>query len=135
MGIADRVSRMQEKLEHLRATFVARMRGFSTIKEGLVHTSDFLSYEVRLVGTRPKLLACDKGGLTHCPLPFHVDQLKVAGPRCPYTLVNAARCLIFSSFFKRGLWRITRENALLVPSEPLFVVGTQLRDPINSKLT
>ena len=42
MGIADRVSRMQEELEHLRAEFVERMRGFSTIKGGLVHTSDVL---------------------------------------------------------------------------------------------
>ena len=45
MGIAERVPRMQEELERLKAKMVELTRGFSTITEGLVHTSDFL--EVR----------------------------------------------------------------------------------------
>ena len=42
MGIAERVPRMQKYLERLRAKTVELTRGFSTIKKGLVHTSDFL---------------------------------------------------------------------------------------------
>ena len=41
-GIAERVPRMQKELERLRAKTVELTRGFSTIKKGLVHTSDFL---------------------------------------------------------------------------------------------
>ena len=41
-GIAGRVPRMQEELECLRAKMVGLTRGFSTIKEGLVHFSDFI---------------------------------------------------------------------------------------------
>ena len=42
MGIAERVPCMQEELECLRAKMVELTRGFNTIKEGLVHFSDFL---------------------------------------------------------------------------------------------
>ena len=72
-----------------------------------------------LVGTRPKLLAWDRQGLT-CPLPSHV---KVAGPRCPYILVTAA----LSNFFKIfQTWTLTHDakNAL-VTSDPIRVVGRE----------
>ena len=42
VGIAERVPHMQQGLKHLRAKMVKLTRGFSTIKEGFVHISDFL---------------------------------------------------------------------------------------------
>ena len=42
VGIAERVPHMQEELERLTAQTVKLTRGFSTMREGLVHISDFL---------------------------------------------------------------------------------------------
>ena len=112
VGIVERFPRMQEELERLRAKMVELTRGFSTMKEeGLVHISDFLEvrsmigrYEAGIASLRQARLD------TLSPLHSHVDLLKVAGPQCPYLLVTAALCLIFSSFFKRGLSCMTRET-------------------------
>ena len=93
---------MQEELERLRARMVELTRGFSTVQEDLEIFSDFLELRGMVGRHKPKLLVCDKQSLT-CPLPSHVDLLKVAGPRCQYTLGTVALCPIFSSFFRRGL--------------------------------
>ena len=42
MRIAERVPHMQEELERLREKMAELTRGFSAMKKGLVHNSDFL---------------------------------------------------------------------------------------------
>ena len=42
VGIAERVPHMQEELERFKKKMVELTRGFSTMKKGLVHISDFL---------------------------------------------------------------------------------------------
>ena len=88
MGIAESVPHMHEELERLKTRTVELTRGLSIIKEGLENFSDFL-----VVDSRPRLIVCEQGSIF--PQPSHVDQRKVAGPRCQSTLVTTALCLIF----------------------------------------
>ena len=76
------------------------------------------------------MLAYDKRGLLHCPLPFHVGLLKVAGPRCPYILVTAARFLMFSNFYRRGQWHMIAGDRRGVPgsSDPVSTAGNRRGD-------
>ena len=122
VGMAELVLRMREELERHRAEIAELTRIIGAIKEGSVKMSDFLEirsmvglHETENVGLRQARL--DTSSPTS-----RVNLLKAADSRCPYMLVTAARCLMFFSFFERGLWRITQKTPL-VTSEPIRVVG------------
>ena len=108
MGIAERVPRMQEELKRPRAKIVELTRGFSTMKEGLVYISYFLEvrstvgrHETEIASLRQARLDTLSPTLSRRP-----------GSRAPvsYTLVTAVLCRTFLSFFKRGLWCMTRKT-------------------------
>ena len=125
MGIADRVSRMQEKLEHLRAEFVERMRGFSTIKEGLVHTSDFLQVRSTVGRHEAEIASLRQGRFDTLSPTF--PRGPAEDSRAPVPVYSGDRST-FSNFLKLfQTWTMAyyARNALLVPSEPIFVVGKE----------
>ena len=101
MGIAERVTHMQEELERLNAKMVELTRGFSTIKEGLVHTSYFLEV-IRAVGRHGAEIA----GLRQARFDMSptLSRGPAEGSRAPVPIYYGDHCsLIFSSFLRRGL--------------------------------
>ena len=119
--LAERVPHMQNERERHGAEMAELTWRTSAIKEGLVNMSDFLELRSTVVDMRPKLLVCDKLGLIHRSLPFHVDLLKVADSRCPYILETAALCLFFSCFPERGLRRMMQKTPQLLVNQSVLL--------------
>ena len=122
VGIAERVPHMQNERERHGAEMAELTWRTSAIKEGLVNMYDFLELRSTVVDMRPKLLVCDKLGLIHRSLPFHVDLLKVADSRCPYILETAALCLVLSCFPERGLRRMMQKTPQLLVNQSVLSV-------------
>ena len=101
-GIAESVPRMQEELERLKAKMMELTRGFSTVREGLVHFSDFL--ELRgMVGrheaeiTRLRRARFDMSAT--------LSRGPTEGSRAPVPVYSGDRSTLFNflKLFRRGL--------------------------------
>ena len=99
MGTAERVLRMQEELERLKANMVELTRGISTIKEDLAHISDFLElrstagrYEAEIASLRQARLDTLSPTLSRGP---------AEGSRDPVPVYCGDHSSTLSSFLKR----------------------------------
>ena len=108
MRITERIPRMQEELERLRKKMVELTKGFSTIKEGLMHFSDFLELRSTVGRYEAEIASLRQARFDMSPT---LSRGPAEGSRAPVPvyLGTVALCLTFSSFFKRGLRRMTRE--------------------------
>ena len=124
MGIAVRVPRMQEELERLRGGMVELTRGFSTIKEGLVHTSDFLEGR-RTVGRHEAEIASLRQAKFDTPSPI-LSRGPAEGSRAPVPVYSGDRSTLCNFLKRFQTWTLTHDagNAF-VTSEPIRVVGRE----------
>ena len=112
MGIAECVPHMQEELERLRANVVELTRGFSTMKEGLVHKSDFLElrsmvgrYEAEIAGLQQARLD------TPCPT---FSRGPTEGSRVPVPVYSG------EPIRDVGMERVELDNAHGREGEPVY---------------
>ena len=98
MGIAERVPRMQEELKRLRAKIVELTRGFSrTIKEGLVHISDFPEVRSTVGRHEAKIASLRQARLD--TLPPTLSRGLAEGSRAPVPVYSGDRSTL-SNFLK-----------------------------------
>ena len=141
MGIAERVPRMQEELERLRAKIVELTKGFSTMKEGLVHISDFLEvrstvgrHETEIASLRQARLDILSRTLSRGP---------AEGSRAPVSVCSGDRSTLpnFLKLFQTWTMAHDAEN-VSVTSEPIRAFGKEraslnnadLREKVNQSI-
>ena len=123
MGIAESVPRMQEELERLRAKMVELTQGFRTIKEGLVHFSDFLELKCMVGRHEAKTANLRQARFDISATP---SRGSAGGSRAPVPVYSGDGSTL-SNFVKLfQTWTLTHDagNAL-VNTDPIRVVDRE----------
>ena len=130
MGIAERVPRMQDELERIRKTMVELTRGFSIMKEGLVHFSDFLELQ-STVGRHEAEIASLRQARFDTLSPT-LSRGPAEGSRAPVPVYSGDRSTLSNVLKLFQTLTLTHDaGKALVTSEPIRVVDRE-RVELNS---